>query len=684
VAWLSPGETRHEPAVGSRSIAGNKPAAATVAAGLIVSGLIRVGMLRLTAGALLLLAANAAGAATTSAPGAIYWPPAARTEATAVLLTPDASPRYTLTLPSPTLEELASLDASASAHSGVNVQARRLKVGFARRGPTGDRLIALNAIPWQVLSDGGMGARIEVRSPGAKALRLGIDARVSAPGVAIRFVGSGGVHQVFGPYLASDIARAQRYWSPVLEGDTATLEIYLPRGIGPDALELAIPQISHLARGATSLRIEPVDEIGGAASCERDVVCVATPAISSAARAVAKIFFSKRGNTFLCTATLINDSVSSNTPYVFTASHCIDSQEAASSLQAYWFFDAIACGSLAVPPYATVAGGAVLLARSDDYDWALLRMNNPPPAGAALSGWRAEPIDDGTQVNVVHHPEGDLKKLSQAAAAGTSPLPLASGTFNVAAHYTLGITEPGSSGGGLFTLSTSGVLELRGALFAGSSSCSKMRNPDYYSRLDAALPLLAQYLTPDTSSPGRAVVVEFYHAGLDDYFLTANPVEIDGLDAGVIRGWVRTGLRFLAYSDPSLAPPGVSPVCRFYVLPQYGDSHFYSADPNECAETAARFSTQWFYETPNAFYVALPDRSTGVCPANTHPVYRFLKSANQLHHRYTAEADLRNCLYYGVNPNVSQPGYCSGAQGDWIQEGYGTPPDAPVMCAPDS
>jgi len=630
-------------------------------------------------------AATAANGATTAAPAATYWPPSARSDTNAVLLTADGGPRYTLTLPSPAPAELASLDVDgpAKTRTGVDVKARRLKVGFARQGPIGDRAIALSTLPWQALSDGGKAARIEVKSPGAKAIRLGIDAQVTAPGIELRFAGSGR-RQVFGPYLASEITRGQRYWSPVLEGDTATLEIYLPRGIGPGALTLSIPQISHLA-SARGLRQEPINEIGQAASCERDVVCVATPAISNAARAGAKIFFSKRGNTYLCSATLINDSVSSNTPYLFTASHCIDSQEAASSLQAYWFFDAISCGSLAVPPYATAPGGATLLARSDDYDWALLRMKSPPPAGATLSAWRAEPIEVGTQVSILHHPEGDLKKFSQASSAGTSPFPaLASGTFNVASNYTLGITEGGSSGGGLFTLSASGALELRGALFAGSSRCGQMRNSDYYSRLDAALPLVAQYLTPNASSPGKEVVVEFYQAELDDYFLTANPAEIDGLDNGVIRGWVRTGLRFLAYSDPTFAPSGVNPVCRFYVLPQYGDSHFYSADPTECAQTAARFSAQWFYETPNAFYIALPDKNTGACPANTHPVYRFMKRANQLHHRYTAEADLRNCLYYGSPASVSEPGYCSAAPGDWVQEGYGTPPDAPVMCSPDS
>ena len=120
------------------------------------------------------------------------------------------------------------------------------------------------------------------------------------------------------------------------------------------------------------------------------------------------------------------------------------------------------------------------------------------------------------------------------------------------------------------------------------------------------------------------------------------------------------------------------------MLPQYGDSHFYSADPNECAQVAAYFSTHWFYETPAAFYIQLPNTTTGACPSGTHPVYRFMNNANQLHHRYTAEADLRNCLYYGVSQNVSEPEYCSAFAGEWVQEGYGTAPNAPVMCSPDS
>jgi hypothetical protein len=162
-------------------------------------------------------------------------------------------------------------------------------------------------------------------------------------------------------------------------------------------------------------------------------------------------------------------------------------------------------------------------------------------------------------------------------------------------------------------------------------------------------------------------VVEFYNGTLDDYFITANPAEIQDLDNGVHPGWTRTGLRFLAYANPSTAPASAQPVCRFYVAPAYGDSHFYSASPAECAATAQKFAAQWVYESPTVFYILLPDTTTGACPSGSRGIFRFLNDANGLHHRYTPEVDVRDSII---------------ADGGWTQEGYGTPPDAPVMCTP--
>ena len=73
------------------------------------------------------------------------------------------------------------------------------------------------------------------------------------------------------------------------------------------------------------------------------------------------------------------------------------------------------------------------------------------------------------------------------------------------------------------------------------------------------------------------------------------------------------GSTFDAYLEPAA---GANPVCRFYLPPANGDSHFYSASPAECADVRAKFPT-FVYESPDVMYVALPDVATGDCPAGT-------------------------------------------------------------------
>ena len=58
---------------------------------------------------------------------------------------------------------------------------------------------------------------------------------------------------------------------------------------------------------------------------------------------------------------------------------------------------------------------------------------------------------------------------------------------------------------------------------------------------------------------------------------------------------------------------------------------------------------------------------------------------NQIHHRYTSEVDVRNCMYYpnyANDPNTDKDLDCSEFVGNWLQEGYGVSPNAPVMCGP--
>jgi len=163
--------------------------------------------------------------------------------------------------------------------------------------------------------------------------------------------------------------------------------------------------------------------------------------------------------------------------------------------------------------------------------------------------------------------------------------------------------------------------------------------------------------------------VEYWHAGFDHYFLTAVPAEMKVLDSGQIAGWIRTGQRFAVNEGSSFPelPPFVSRVCRFYLPPEHGDSHFFSASPAECAQVLAKIGVDpnysgYVYETPQAFTTYLPDAATGACPVGI-PIYRLWNARADSNHRLTADPATKTAMH---------------ARG-YVAEGYG--PDAVAMCA---
>lgn len=145
------------------------------------------------------------------------------------------------------------------------------------------------------------------------------------------------------------------------------------------------------------------------------------------------------------------------------------------------------------------------------------------------------------------------------------------------------------------------------------------------------------------SDIGFVEIVEYHHAALDHYFITADPAEASRLDSGVLTGWARTGFRFVAHPLDATSP--AAPVCRFYGRPEaHLDSHFYSADIAECADVQARFGASWQIESPDVFRVALPDQASGRCAARTVPVYRLFNNRIDANHRYTSDWQVRAAM----------------------------------------
>jgi len=157
----------------------------------------------------------------------------------------------------------------------------------------------------------------------------------------------------------------------------------------------------------------------------------------------------------------------------------------------------------------------------------------------------------------------------------------------------------------------------------------------------------------------QVTVVEYHNQSLDHYFITWVAGEQANLDAGnTPTRWERTGQTFHAYTS---AQAGTSPVCRYYIPPAKGDSHFFGRGTAECDATGQNNPT-FVLEEPAFMHLFLP--VAGACPAGTTPIYRVFSNRADANHRYMTERAVRDYMV-GVG---------------WLAEGDGA--DLIVMCAP--
>ncbi len=369
-------------------------------------------------------------------------------------------------------------------------------------------------LTWQVMPSGGWAAAASFQSEGATGLRLGLEVRQLPPSAQVRVRPTGsvpsGADTVSGQDIlaalarnraAGDASRAGRtYWLPAVAGDSLTLEIELPAGLDPAQVEVAAPRLSHLWwTHAAVARADQLLKFGEAGACNADATC--SPEYDFEARSIARMEYVRDGSAFLCTGTLIADVAASGTPYFLAANHCVGDQTTASTLSTYWFYRAAACNSNTLDPAATrVNGGATLLYASASTDTSFMALRGSPPDGTVHAGSLLVPIATGTALAGLHHPGGDLLKLSLGGTPSyarcedtrCTPDSVDTGNFMIL-RWTRGTTESGSSGSPVLAAVGSRRYVV-GHLFAGSASCTRPDGNDYYGRFDKAYPVLRTWL----------------------------------------------------------------------------------------------------------------------------------------------------------------------------------------------
>lgn len=526
-------------------------------------------------------------------------------------------------------------------------------VGQGRNVESTKSLSAMGALwKWSKTPAGGLVAAVSFNAEGAYGLRLGVLVQ-QLPGSAVVRVYTqavpGKVFEISGQEILQLIERnqaagdrsdaARTWWTPDTGGSEATLEVELPPGIAANTLQISVPQLSHIF---ANLAVPSEEEyqaqiqqnakaIGDADTCNLDATCYNDGA--SERNAVARMVFVKGASAYLCTGTLLNDGGSSGKPYFLSANHCISDQTVASTLQTDWFFRSSSCNSGALQSSSTKkVGGAKLLYASADTDTSFLLLNDTPPAGAVFAGWDASTVAAGISIIGLHHPRGDLLKLSFGAVVGQSTCTTISDTqFSCGGtsgnyyrvNWSQGTTEGGSSGSALFRNG-----KVVGTLYGGSAVCTNKSSSDFYGRFDVAYnAALKNWLAAAVSGTGRTAVYRFYNSKTGAHFYTASAAERDF----VIKTFPEFGyenVAFYAYPD---ANSGKDPVFRFYNATS--GAHFYSGSVEERDYVITHFP-EYRYEVVSWF----AQKAEG---NDSSPIYRFYNAKTRAHF-YTISAAERD------------------------------------------
>ena len=333
---------------------------------------------------------------------------------------------------------------------------------------------------WEQISSGRVW-RLRVTSKGATDLNLGFGMFWLPEGATLHVISE--TEKYFqGPYTSADNKSHGQLWTPLVPGDAAVVELFVPTKASAEP-QLVLSQVGagyrDMFRGGARF---PGPQSEGA--CNIDVVCPQASGWSNEIRSVA--LYTING-TFTCSGTLILDAAADFRNYFLTANHCGLSSGNAPTVVVYWNYQSSTCGTHGPGSLAQNQSGASFRAARYDVDFALIELDQMPDPGFAVyySGWDRSGTAPSAAVGI-HHPAADVKAIS---FSGT-PLDSVSsciGASGTNTHWSVtwdsGVTQLGSSGSGIWDATSH---RLAGTLSGGSSSCLSPHAADCYGKFSVA------------------------------------------------------------------------------------------------------------------------------------------------------------------------------------------------------
>lgn len=364
---------------------------------------------------------------------------------------------------------------------------------------------------WDTIPGKGYVWRLGIHAENALSLNLLIENYRMLPGMAL-YAYTRTRELTAGPFDSRNNANGGILPVMSLPGDMIVVEWNIPfnskltssnpSGFSILNYQFSITSVGYGFRDITERRKTQVQPT--ADTCNVDIKCKTGNHWQREERSVVRLETIKKDGVGWCTGTLVNQAVEANRkkPYILTAYHCIQNDIMAQSTTFVFQYEKEYCDGNSVPLPVGIAGSS-LVATKMELDFSLLEIsdnisneNRPFYAGWTTSN------DVPHKVTGIHHPQGDVKKISVAnqpliSASFSSPIDNLFCDKDVhwkVSRWDEGVTEAGSSGSPIFDVSH----RIVGLLSGGIAVCLNPIN-DYYSRFNKQwdkYPLATESLKP--------------------------------------------------------------------------------------------------------------------------------------------------------------------------------------------
>jgi len=346
-----------------------------------------------------------------------------------------------------------------------------------------------NSGSWETIAGGDKVWRMEIEVPDALALGVYYNDFYLPEGGKL-FLYNENKTQILGAYTSLNNPEDNLFSTQFIQGDKVVLEYWQPKNQTEDARI----NISEVAYAYRDIHFN-IDDSRDSWYCMIDVACSEGDNWENQIDGVARISIKIGGSYYWCSGSLINNTENDRTPYFLTASHCGGSASTYDLNQWIFYFNYQAAVCNGTAGGAQTINGCTLKAKDPSQadagsDFYLVELNQSIPViyQVYYNGWnRTDDNSDAGNGVGVHHPAGDIKKIS------TYDTPLTSSSFwngnGLYTHWKLSwaetengksIMQGGSSGSPIFD--SNGLI--MGDLTGGytSNSCSSP-SPAYYGKL---------------------------------------------------------------------------------------------------------------------------------------------------------------------------------------------------------